>query len=87
MKYNKPLREPYNKRLQERHELSDVEYGKLRISKSVKKEIFQGLNNEEYKLEWTVENGKHTVKIIEKKLVEGQLALEEETKETWSYEE
>jgi len=33
MKYKKPLREPYNKRLQERHELSDVEYGKLRISK------------------------------------------------------
>jgi len=33
MKYKKPLREPYNKRLKERHELSDVEYGKLRISK------------------------------------------------------
>ena len=47
----------------------------------------QTLHNEEYKLEWTVENGKHTVKLIEKKLVEGQLALEEETKTTWSYEE
>ena len=44
MKYKKPLREPYNKRLQERHKLSDVEYGKLRISKMLPglqdKEIF-----------------------------------------------
>ena len=47
----------------------------------------QTLHNEEYKLEWTVENGKHTVKIIEKKLVENQIAIEEETKQTWSYEE
>ena len=47
MKYNKPLREPYNKRLQERHKLSDVEYGKLRISKMLPglqdKEIFDFL--------------------------------------------
>ena len=47
MKYKKPLREPYNKRLQERHELSDVEYGKLRISKMLPglqdKEIFDFL--------------------------------------------
>ena len=46
-KYKKPLREPYNKRLQERHELSDVEYGKLRISKMLPglqdKEIFDFL--------------------------------------------
>ena len=47
MKYKKPLREPYNKRLQERHKLSDVEYGKLRISKMLPglqdKEIFDFL--------------------------------------------
>ena len=47
MKYKKPLREPYNKRLQERHKLSDVEYGKLRISKMLpglqEKEIFDFL--------------------------------------------
>ena len=47
MKYKKPLREPYNKRLHERHKLSDVEYGKLRISKMLPglqdKEIFDFL--------------------------------------------
>ena len=47
MKYKKPLREPYNKRLQERHKLSDIEYGKLRISKMLPglqdKEIFDFL--------------------------------------------
>ena len=47
MKYKKPLREPYNKRLQERNKLSDVEYGKLRISKMLPglqdKEIFDFL--------------------------------------------
>ena len=47
MKYKKPLREPYNKRLQERHKLSDVEFGKLRISKMLPglqdKEIFDFL--------------------------------------------
>ena len=47
MKYKKPLREPYNKRLQERHKLSDLEYGKLRISKMLPglqdKEIFDFL--------------------------------------------
>ena len=47
MKYKKPLREPYNQRLQERHKLSDVEYGKLRISKMLPglqdKEIFDFL--------------------------------------------
>ena len=47
MKYKIPLREPYNKRLQERHKLSDVEYGKLRISKMLPelqdKEIFDFL--------------------------------------------
>ena len=47
MKCKKPLREQYNKRLQERHKLSDVEYGKLRISKMLPglqdKEIFDFL--------------------------------------------